>query len=260
MYNIKDLPRSFSREQICAYIEQYQKTGDLESRNRVIEHNIRLTCQLIQSYNLYTAYETEDLVSIVLIHLMEHLSSFDTSRGTKFSSWLRPVVLNCMSGYISKNNFYINMEHLNGIVDIDEMQSESDLYTIEAVIEAEKQYYKDKKSNKKPSFDTPIEYGLTLEEKLPSREDFLSDYIDSEMDQTAIQVCYDVLQELPEINRQSVSLYFGLYGNEPHSYRKIANLLNISHELVGRIIKLFISKVGRQLKKYGYEIENQKVK
>lgn len=92
-------------------------------------------------------------------------------------------------------------------------------------------------------------------------EDFIVDYEEREMDQIAIHIFYDLLQELSERNQQIIILRFGLYGNVPHTYIAISKIIGISYQSVHRVIKKLFHKVRLKLQEcHGIEIPNQKKK
>ena len=78
-------PKPLSREEeeeCLARIEQ----GDVEAKNKLIEHNLRLVAHIIKKY--YASYrDQEDLISIGTIGLIKAASSFNSGKGTKFATY-----------------------------------------------------------------------------------------------------------------------------------------------------------------------------
>lgn len=78
-------PRPLSAAEERACLEKY-KQGDLEAKNKLIEHNLRLVAHIIKKYNT-NWNDQEDLVSIGTIGLIKAVNTFDDSKGARLSSY-----------------------------------------------------------------------------------------------------------------------------------------------------------------------------
>ncbi len=76
-------PLSAGEEREC--LEKY-KQGDIEAKNKLIEHNLRLVAHIIKKYNT-NWNDQEDLVSIGTIGLIKAVNTFDDSKGARLSSY-----------------------------------------------------------------------------------------------------------------------------------------------------------------------------
>ncbi len=85
-------PLSKEEEQDCLLrISQ----DDLEAKNKLIEHNLRLVAHIIKKY--YSTYrDQEDLISIGTIGLIKAVSSFDYNKGTKFATYASRCIENAI--------------------------------------------------------------------------------------------------------------------------------------------------------------------
>ena len=54
--------------------------GDLEARDKLIEHNMRLVAHVVKKYQ-GSGYDTEDLLSVGTIGLIKAVSTFNAERG-----------------------------------------------------------------------------------------------------------------------------------------------------------------------------------
>ncbi len=67
--------------------------GDLEARNRLVEHNLRLVAHIIKKY--YTqADNQEDLISIGTIGLIKAVNTFRADRGIKLATYASRCIEN----------------------------------------------------------------------------------------------------------------------------------------------------------------------
>ena len=65
----ESFPKPLSREEERAYLERWM-TGDLEARNKLVEHNLRLVAHIVKKY--YQNDDADDLISIAC-HLCQPL-------------------------------------------------------------------------------------------------------------------------------------------------------------------------------------------
>ena len=62
------------------------KAGDLESRNILIERNLRLVAHIVKKY--YTTYkDQDDLISIGTIGLIKAIDTYNTENGARFATY-----------------------------------------------------------------------------------------------------------------------------------------------------------------------------
>ncbi len=64
----------------------------MESRNRLIRHNIRLVWSVVQRF-LNRGYEAEDLFQIGCIGLLKAVDKFDLNYDVKFSTYAVPMII-----------------------------------------------------------------------------------------------------------------------------------------------------------------------
>ncbi|MBA4550368.1 RNA polymerase sporulation sigma factor SigF [Thermoactinomyces vulgaris] len=71
---------------------QASQNGDMESRNSLIRHNIRLVWSVVQRF-LNRGYEAEDLFQIGCIGLLKAVDKFDLNYDVKFSTYAVPMII-----------------------------------------------------------------------------------------------------------------------------------------------------------------------
>ncbi|MBQ3214581.1 MAG: RNA polymerase sporulation sigma factor SigK [Oscillospiraceae bacterium] len=85
-------PRPLTAEEERYYLQQSAQ-GDLNARNILIEHNLRLVAHIMKKYYAQTA-DQEDLISIGTIGLIKGISTFDGSKGARLATYAARCVEN----------------------------------------------------------------------------------------------------------------------------------------------------------------------
>ena len=85
-------PRPLTTEEERHYLAQSAQ-GDLQARNILIEHNLRLVAHIMKKYYA-TASDQEDLISIGTIGLIKGITTFDASKGAKLATYAARCVEN----------------------------------------------------------------------------------------------------------------------------------------------------------------------
>ena len=85
-------PRPLKAEEERFYLERFAQ-GDLEARNVLIEHNLRLVAHIIKKY--YTqSVEQDDLISIGTIGLIKGISSYKPEKNVKLATYAARCIEN----------------------------------------------------------------------------------------------------------------------------------------------------------------------
>lgn len=83
-------PLSAARERECL---EHCAAGDLEARNILVEHNLRLVAHIIKKY--YTqSTDQEDLISIGTIGLIKAVNTFRPDKGIKLATYAARCIEN----------------------------------------------------------------------------------------------------------------------------------------------------------------------
>ena len=92
--DLGSFPRTLSAEEEKHYIDRLTK-GDLEARNKLIEHNLRLVAHIIKKY--YTqSTDQNDLISIGTIGLIKGISTYKPERGVRLATYASRCVENAI--------------------------------------------------------------------------------------------------------------------------------------------------------------------
>ena len=69
------------------------KEGDIDARNKLIEHNLRLVAHVIKKYYAVSG-DQDDLISIGVIGLIKAIKTFDMTKNTKLATYAARCVEN----------------------------------------------------------------------------------------------------------------------------------------------------------------------
>ena len=92
--NSGSFPRPLTAEEERRYLELF-KNGDLEAKNVLIEHNLRLVAHIIKKY-YSNARDQDDLISIGTIGLIKAVSTFKSDKGTRLATYAAKCVENAI--------------------------------------------------------------------------------------------------------------------------------------------------------------------
>ena len=79
--------------------------GDLEARNILIEHNLRLVAHIIKKYYTQTD-DQDDLISIGTIGLIKGISTFRADKNVRLATYASRCIENAI---LSQRTFYLSM-------------------------------------------------------------------------------------------------------------------------------------------------------
>ena len=94
-------PRPLKAEEEQAYLERCAQ-GDLEARNALVEHNLRLVAHIVKKYDIRRT-QTDDLISIGTIGLIKAVDTFAPEKGKKLTTYASRCIENEILMYLRKN-------------------------------------------------------------------------------------------------------------------------------------------------------------
>ncbi len=184
------------------------KAGDVEARERLIKHNLRLVAHIVKKYS--SAGEADDLLSVGSIGLIKGIESFEYGKGSQLATYVARCVENEILMYIRANKKHRSVMSLNEPVGIDKEGNE-----------------------------------ITLMEILPSGEDSVFDSAENKLiTKKVLAILKDVLDER---EYKIIRMRYGVRGSEAHTQLEVAKMLNISRSYVSRIEKKALEKLRRAL-------------
>ncbi len=88
-------PRPLTAEEERECLERAAE-GDMEARNKLIEHNLRLVAHIIKKYYAASQRDQEDLLSIGTIGLIKAINTYRPDRGTRLATYTARCIENAM--------------------------------------------------------------------------------------------------------------------------------------------------------------------
>ena len=197
-------PLSRAEEEEC--FRRVREEGDMEAREKLIEHNLRLVAHVVRKYYA-SARDEEDLVSIGTVGLIKSVDSFNPKNGARFATYAARCIQNEILMYFrsqKKLQMEVSMEET---LDTDQ---EGNALTYEDVVAVEDTIADDLDARMK--YDKALRY---LEQGLEPRE------------------------------REILVMRYGLDGRNPSTQRETAGKLGISRSYVSRLEKGALEKLRR---------------
>ena len=204
--NVFPEPLSSEEEEKCI---NKMLEGDIDARNKLIEHNLRLVVFLSKRYE-NTKVDLEDLVSIGTIGLIKGINTYKNDRSIKLATYVSRCINNEILMYLRKN------KKRNADVSLDESLS----------------------------FDSEGNE-LRLEDILGTEADVVTKNLE-ENDMRKIML--REIGKLNERDKQIMVLRYGLSNNDELTQKEVAELLGISQSYISRIEKKVISRIRNMMK------------
>ena len=102
-------PRPLKAEEERMYLERCA-AGDLEARNILIEHNLRLVAHIIKKYYTQTD-DQDDLISIGTIGLIKGISTFKPDKNVRLATYASRCIENAILS--QRNNRRLRWKTMN---------------------------------------------------------------------------------------------------------------------------------------------------
>lgn len=197
-------PLSAKRE---AELLEKSQNGDLESRNLLIEHNLRLVAHIVKKYYAASSNQ-DDLISIGTIGLIKAVSTFKTDKNIRLATYAS----RCIENEILM--FFRNQK-----------KSAQDVYISDPIDT-------DKEGN-----------ALTLIDVIADKSDIVED-LDIKMKLQKLKSIINNVLDKREL--EIIELRYGLNNCPELTQREIAKKLGISRSYVSRIEKSALEKLRAQ--------------
>ena len=180
------------------------KEGDIDARNTLIVHNLRLVVFIAKKFES-TKINIEDLISIGSMGLIKGVQTFKLEKNIKLATYASRCIENEILMYLRKTQKVRQEVSLDEVLSIDSEGNE-----------------------------------MMLSDVLYSTEPLALEKITKEEDVNNI---YYALSKLKEREREIMVLRFGLNGKKPLTQKEVADLLGISQSYISRLEKRIIDKM-----------------
>lgn len=87
-------PRPLKAEEEREYLRRWAQ-GDLEARNKLVEHNLRLVAHIVKKYYSQSG-DQEDLISIGTIGLIKGISTFKSDKNVRLATYASRCIENAI--------------------------------------------------------------------------------------------------------------------------------------------------------------------
>lgn len=200
-------PRPLSREEERDCLER-AAAGDLEARNKLVEHNMRLVAHIVKKYYSQSG-ELDDLLSIGTIGLIKGVNSYRADKGVRLATYAS----RCIENEI--------LMHFRA-----QRKTAGELSLSEAL-------------------DSEDEDGNLSFLDVVAQEDDLAERVG--LQELCGRVRRSVETELDMREAKIIRLRYGLGGREPLTQNETAQRCGISRSYVSRIEKKALEKLRRAL-------------
>ena len=102
-------PKPLSREEEEKYLERWGQ-GDIESRNVLVEHNLRLVAHIIKKY-FTQSEDAEDLISIGTMGLIKGINTYTPEKGVRLATYASRCIENAILS--QRNNLRLRWKTMN---------------------------------------------------------------------------------------------------------------------------------------------------
>ena len=202
------LPEPLNKEDEMKYLSLATK-GDIDAKNKLIEHNLRLVVYLSKKYE-NTKIDLEDLVSIGTIGLIKGINTYKMDKNIKLATYASRCIDNEILMYLRKN------KKRNADVSLEESLS----------------------------FDAEGNE-LHLEDILGTDPDLVTKELE---DNDLKMTLFKEIEKLPSRDKEIMKLRYGLFGSKEITQKELAEKLNISQSYISRIEKKVIKKIKETIK------------
>ena len=189
-------PKPLSAKEEQEEFIKFHRDGDINARNKLVNHNMRLVAHIIKKY--YSNYsDQEDIISIGTIGLIKAINTFDYTKCTRLATYASRCIENEIFMHFRTLKKNANEVSMNEPIDVD---SEGNPLTFSDIIYDEKNVFDD----------------VDLKMKTEKLYEYIEDIKD-------------------ERKKKILIMRYGLYDTKPYTQREIAKELDISRSYVSRI-------------------------
>ena len=205
--NPGSFPRPLSASEEREYLERCA-AGDIQARNVLVEHNLRLVAHIVKKYYTQTE-EQDDLISIGTIGLIKGISSYKPEMGARLTTYAARCVENEILMYFRSRRKLQGEVSLSDSIETDQ---DGNALMLMDVVGVDDTMFSD-----------------------------LQDKEDGALVRRLVREC------LTDREREIITLRYGLGGGMPRTQREIAVKLGISRSYVSRIEKRALEKLEEAL-------------
>ena len=202
------LPPPLSKEEEETLVRKCN-CGDIESRNKLIEHNLRLVVFLSKKYD-NTMYDLEDIVSIGTIGLIKAVSTYKLDKNIKLATYASRCIENEILMFLRKNKKRNSEVSFEDAVNYDNEGNE-----------------------------------LHIEDIYGTEDDIIEKSIQDKDNKLLLE---KEVKKLNERDKKIIEERYGLFGKKELTQKELADKLSISQSYISRIEKKVIKRLQSIIK------------
>ncbi len=205
------LPPPLSAEEERYYLNLHVN-GDMEARNKLIEHNLRLVVYISKKFE-NVGINVEDLISIGTIGLIKAVNTFKIEKNIKLATYASRCIENEILMYLRRNSKTKNEVSLDEPLNVDWDGNE-----------------------------------LILSDILGTENDVVYAHIEEEVNRTLLD---NALKKLNKREMMIMEMRFGLKGTKEMTQKEVADYMGISQSYISRLEKRIIGDLRSEMKRLG---------
>ena len=210
MLFLRAFRQPLSQEEERRYLSKALQ-GDMEARNYLVLHNMRLIAHIVKKYHNYEK-ETEDLISVGTIGLIEAINTFKMESSNRLVTYASKCI---------ENEILMTLRL--------KKKTAKDVSMYEPI-------GSDKEGNEINLLDIICDTDIDYDEEVFRKESIIQ--------------LYSILSRMEEGREKYIIIRrYGLYGNREMTQREIAAELGISRSYVSRIEKKALNYLKKQFEK-----------
>ncbi len=183
--------------------------GDINARNKLIEHNLRLVVFLSKKYD-NTLYDLEEIVSIGTIGLIKAIKTYKLDKNIKLATYASRCIDNEILMFLRKNKKRMSEVSFEDSINFDSEGNE-----------------------------------LHIEDVFGTEDDIVEKSIEDKDNKVLLE---DYVKKLNERDREIIEQRYGLFGKKELTQKELADKLSISQSYISRIEKKVIKKLKNLMK------------
>ena len=183
--------------------------GDIEARNKLIEHNLRLVVFLSKKYD-NTIYDLEDLVSIGTIGLIKAIKTYKLDKNIKLATYASRCIDNEILMFLRKNKKRMSEVSFEDSINFDNEGNE-----------------------------------LHIEDVYGTEDNIIEKTIEDKDNKKLLE---KEVKNLNERDKNIIIERYGLFGKKELTQKELADKLSISQSYISRIEKKVIKKLKTLMK------------
>lgn len=209
VYGGINLPDPLDQETLCKYFLK-MRNGDETAKDIIAKHNIKLVIGMVSYYFKSNNWDMDELVSIGTIGLMKSIDAFDPNKGNKFSTYASECIRNEILMFLKK-----------------QVKRSEDISLEESIVDGD---------------NSAVKVGDLL---VATDDDPVENYEEKELYMNVRKY----VENLPDRERQIVTMIFGFNSDEPVTQKEIALSLGMSQSQVSRVLKATLEQAKNHFSK-----------